>query len=176
MVQSLAYKTHGRCGLLEGSRCWLTWISPRTSTNWQFCGLCFLVVHLFSVYIPLHVCYVIAVVSDSLWPMDCGPPGPSVHGILQARILEWVAMSPSRGCSGARSEPVSLRSPALAGWFFTAIAAWEALLFLYSLAFGAQQKGASVLWYFHCWPLSVFSQTWFEQWVCRPISWGCVDI
>ena len=28
----------------------------------------------------------------SLWdPMDCGPSGSSVHGILQARILEWVA-------------------------------------------------------------------------------------
>ena len=26
-------------------------------------------------------------------PMDCSPPGSSVHGILQARILEWVAMS-----------------------------------------------------------------------------------
>ena len=32
-------------------------------------------------------------------PMDCGPPGSSVHGILQARILEWVATSlfPSQG-------------------------------------------------------------------------------
>ena len=29
-------------------------------------------------------------------PMGCNPPGPSVHGILQARILEWVAMSYSR--------------------------------------------------------------------------------
>ena len=29
--------------------------------------------------------------------MDCSPPGPSVHGILQARILEWVAISISRG-------------------------------------------------------------------------------
>ena len=26
-------------------------------------------------------------------PMDCSPPGSSVHGILQARILEWVAIS-----------------------------------------------------------------------------------
>ena len=26
-------------------------------------------------------------------PMDCNPPGSSVHGILQARILEWVAIS-----------------------------------------------------------------------------------
>ena len=30
-------------------------------------------------------------------PMDCSPPGSSVHGILQARILEWVAMPSSRG-------------------------------------------------------------------------------
>ena len=32
-------------------------------------------------------------------PMDCGSPGSSVHGILQARILEWVAMPSSRGSS-----------------------------------------------------------------------------
>ena len=32
-------------------------------------------------------------------PMDCSPPGSSVHGILQARILEWVAIPFSRGSS-----------------------------------------------------------------------------
>ena len=32
-------------------------------------------------------------------PMDCSPPGSSVHGILQARRLEWVAMPSSRGSS-----------------------------------------------------------------------------
>ena len=32
-------------------------------------------------------------------PMDCSPPGSSVHGILQARKLEWVAMPSSRGFS-----------------------------------------------------------------------------
>ena len=31
--------------------------------------------------------------------MDCTPPGSSVHGILQARTLEWVAMPSSRGSS-----------------------------------------------------------------------------
>ena len=31
--------------------------------------------------------------------IDCNPPGSSVHGILQARILEWVAISSSRGSS-----------------------------------------------------------------------------
>ena len=32
-------------------------------------------------------------------PMDCIPPGSSVHGIFKARILEWVAISYSRGAS-----------------------------------------------------------------------------
>ena len=35
-------------------------------------------------------------------PMDCSPPGSSVHGILQARILKWVAMPSSRGSSQPR--------------------------------------------------------------------------
>ena len=35
-------------------------------------------------------------------PMDCSPPGSSVRGILQARILEWVAISFSRGSSPPR--------------------------------------------------------------------------
>ena len=35
-------------------------------------------------------------------PMDCSPPGFSVHGILQARVLEWVAISFSKGSSQAR--------------------------------------------------------------------------
>ena len=43
----------------------------------------------------------------------------SVHGILQARILEWVAISPSRGFSLTRGEPLSPMSSALAGGFFT---------------------------------------------------------
>ena len=33
---------------------------------------------------------------------NCSPPGSSVHGILQARILEWVVTSPSRGSSRPR--------------------------------------------------------------------------
>ena len=37
--------------------------------------------------------------SDSCDPMDCSPPGSSVHGISQARILEWVAFLFSRGSS-----------------------------------------------------------------------------
>ena len=40
-------------------------------------------------------------------PVNCSPPGSSVHGILQARILEWVAISFSRGSSSPRDQPVS---------------------------------------------------------------------
>ena len=42
--------------------------------------------------------------------MDCSLPGSSVHGILQARILEWIAMPSSRGSSWPRDQP---RSPTL---------------------------------------------------------------
>ena len=40
-------------------------------------------------------------------PMDCSPPDSSVHGILQAKILEWVAMPSLRGSSQPRIEPMS---------------------------------------------------------------------
>ena len=41
-------------------------------------------------------------------PMDCSPPGSSVHGILRARILVWVTISSSRGASWCRDRvPVS---------------------------------------------------------------------
>ena len=46
-------------------------------------------------------------------PMDCSPPGSSVHGILQARILESVAMPSSRGSPYPGIEPASTATPAL---------------------------------------------------------------
>ena len=50
-------------------------------------------------------------------PMDCSPPSSSVHGILQARLLEWVAMPSSRGSSRPRGwTHVSY----ITGEFFTA--------------------------------------------------------
>jgi len=52
--------------------------------------------------------------------MDCSPPDSSVYGILQARILEWVAMPSSRGSSQSRDRTsISF----IAGEFFTAEAA-----------------------------------------------------
>ena len=67
-------------------------------------------------------------------PMDCSPPGSSVHGILQARILKWVAMPSSKGSS----QPKGFSSPrnrtyiscvsSVAGEFVTFWATWEAQL------------------------------------------------
>ena len=50
-------------------------------------------------------------------PMDCGPPVSSVHGILQALILEWVAISFYRGSSQPRDQT---QVPCIAGRFFKA--------------------------------------------------------
>ena len=52
-------------------------------------------------------------------PVDCNPPGSSVHWILQARMLEWVVMPSSRIF-------LTQGSSALAGGFFTTSTTWEA--------------------------------------------------
>ena len=46
-------------------------------------------------------------------PMDCSLPSSSAHGILQARTLEWVAVSFSRGSSQPRIKPPPPAAPAL---------------------------------------------------------------
>ena len=72
-------------------------------------------------------------VSDSCDPVDCSPPGSSVHGILQARILEWAAMSSSRDLSPSGIETETLMSPVLTGSFFTTNAAWASLKGLFRI-------------------------------------------
>ena len=58
--------------------------------------------------------------------LDYSPLGSSVPGILQARILEWIAMPSSGNLSDPGIEPTSLASPALADRFFTTSTTWEA--------------------------------------------------
>ena len=60
-------------------------------------------------------CLVVKLCPTLCNPMDYSPPGASVHGMFQARILEWVAISSSRGSSRPRDWTASL---ALAGRFF----------------------------------------------------------
>ena len=52
----------------------------------------------------LYLCLVTQSCPALYNPMDYSQPGASVHGILQARILEWVAMPSSRGSSQARDQ------------------------------------------------------------------------
>ena len=62
----------------------------------------------------------------TLWdPMDCSPPGSSVHGILQTRILEWAVIYFSRGSSRPRDQT---QVSCIAGRCFTLCATREACL------------------------------------------------
>ena len=57
-----------------------------------------------------------SVVPDSCNPMNCSPPGSSIHRLLQARILEWVAIPISKGPSQPRDQT---QVSCTAGRFFT---------------------------------------------------------
>ena len=81
--------------------------------------------------------------------MECGLPGSSVHGILQARILEWRPSPPA----GDLPHPGSLRSPALASRVFTVRATWEApLMSPESCTFHAQKSALNSLTWGACFP------------------------
>ena len=62
----------------------------------------------------------------TLWdPMDCSPPGSSIRGIFQARVLEWVAMPSSRGSYKPRDQT---QVSCIAGGSFTSQATREAVV------------------------------------------------
>ena len=68
----------------------------------------------------MYVCEVALLCPTLCDSMNCSLPGSSVHGILQARILEWVAMPSSRGSSQCKDRTCASRVSCLAGGFFTA--------------------------------------------------------
>ena len=74
----------------------------------------------------MYMCCVLCLVAQLYLilcdPMDCSLPGSSVHGILQAGILEWVAMPSSRGSSQPRDQTQVFR---IVGGFFTVWATRE---------------------------------------------------
>ena len=94
--------------------------------------------------ISIH--HVLWLVAHLVWlfcdPVDCSPPGSSVHGILLARILEWVAYPFSRGFSQPRNQTgVSC----IAGGFFTSWATREAPSWIYLFIFGQFNRSVSEL-------------------------------
>ena len=68
---------------------------------------------------PPGTCVVVLLCPTHCSPIDCGPPGSSVRGVLQAGTLEWVAIPFSRDLPDPGVTPSSLVSPASAGGFFT---------------------------------------------------------
>ena len=66
--------------------------------------------------ISLHSCYCCCSVNKSCpiqLPLDCGLPGSSIHGILQARILEWITITFSRGSSQLQLGSPTLKADSL---------------------------------------------------------------
>ena len=84
-------------------------------SNRPFAITCTLMIQLHSVFLLLIYVYLgnfgmkvkvlVAQLCPALCnPMDCSLPGSSVHGVLQARLLEWVAMPSARGSSQPRDQ------------------------------------------------------------------------
>ena len=89
--------------------------------------------HVCSLCLWVCFCYVLA--CPTLWvdPMDCSPPGTSVHGVSQARVLEWAAISFSRDLLHPGIELKPPASPALVGRFFTTEPPGKSFLLLRSV-------------------------------------------
>ena len=62
-------------------------------------------------------------------PTDCSPPDSSIHGVLQARILEWAAMSASRGSSQPRDRTWASCVSWVGRCILSHCAVWEALFY-----------------------------------------------
>ena len=101
--------------------------SITTKSTWiKYNNICTITLYVYAyvyivcLYICINICIFTMKWKGKLWvsqscptpcdPMDCSPPGSSVHGILQARILKWVAIPFSRGSFQPGIEP---RSPTL---------------------------------------------------------------
>ena len=82
-----------------------------------------------------------SVMSDSLWPHGLSPPGSSVCGIFQARILEWVAISSLRGSSWPGIKAASRVAPAWSGRFLTIEPPGKPIFKGYLLLYSRNLKG-----------------------------------
>ena len=89
-----------------------------------------------SSYVHVLACVVASVLSNSATLWTAAHQAPLSMRILQARILEWVAISCSRRSSQPRDQTHVSSSPALAGGFSTTSTTWEALLYAYTSSTG----------------------------------------
>ena len=104
-------------------------------------------------------------VPKSCWticdPVDCSPPGSSVQGIFQARILEWVAISSSKGSSWIRDRTYVSFLLYLGRWIFYHWATWKALSSLSWMERIEQgRRGKESNWFLS--PMCTQSPHWWE--------------
>ena len=94
-------------------------------------------------------------------PMDCSPPGSSVHGILQARILEWVAIPFARGSCWSRDQN---QISCIAGRFFIIWATREVPEgYLVKLGWVSYPGPNVLLLNFHCLTSGLELRLWAAQ-------------
>ena len=140
LIQQICFCFFTHCMLgtvpgAEGLRREWNQVSVRKLTFWSgvdrlwkimYIIICIIIIYMF-IHMS-HVCLVNRSHPTTCDPMDCNPPGSSVHGILQARTLEWVAMPSSRGSSQPKNWT---QISHIAGGFFTIWATREALVSMY---------------------------------------------
>ena len=128
-------------------------------------------------HLPSAVCMLShSVMCDSLLPPECSPQVSSVHGILQARILEWIAISFSRGSSPPRDRTLVFCTFCIGWWTLYHCAAWETQFLeerkkMFSSL--AQLLEASYSLMLAFWPLPV-KEYWVEclrQWLRNQWAW-----
>ena len=84
-----------------------------------------------------------SIVFNSCNPMDCSPPGSSVRGISQARILEWVATPSSRGSSQPKDQSCVSCLSSIARWIIYHPGGPLPLLFRYYSLFSDEKNCGS---------------------------------
>ena len=103
-------------GICESSEKWCEWkFKGKKKNSWlkTFKEITQWEEEINSLSVCVCVCVCVWVAQSCLTlcdPTDCSPPGFSVHGILQAQILEWVAVPSSRGSSQPRDRTRVLKS------------------------------------------------------------------
>ena len=111
------------------------------------------------IHFLVHACQVISVMKTLCNPMDCSPPGPSVHGVLQARIQEWVVMPSSRGSSW-------LRDLTWSNLHLLALLHWQVdSLLLAPLGKPACNSGRELFWYNRTQMESESKEISFAPWI-----------
>ena len=105
------------------------------------------------------VCVCVCVCAQScptpLDPTDCSPPGSSVHGILLARILKWVAISYSRGSSQPKDQTWVSGISWVGKWVLYHCTTWAALV---------SQDMVSKLWFQPAWEVMMVTWgSWFSH-------------